>query len=183
MALLQSPLSVETFASEHFIKLNYRRFCPYSRTHSMEQNSWHHGDVIMGTMASQIPRFTTVYSSVYSGADQGKHQSSALLAFVRVIHRLPVNSPHKGPATRKMFPFDDVIMKTAVYSVREYWRKWTETQNHRGKTIAFLPCRRIYHITIDGAGRQEIEMASQVQQWQLLVNTGRILLLFLSKQI
>ena len=21
-----------------------------------------------------------------------------------------VNSPHKGPATRKMFPFDDVIM-------------------------------------------------------------------------
>ena len=24
----------------------------------------------------------------------------------------PVNSPHKGPVTRKMFPFDDVIMKT-----------------------------------------------------------------------
>ena len=23
----------------------------------------------------------------------------------------PVNSPHKGPVTRKMFPFDDVIMK------------------------------------------------------------------------
>ena len=32
------------------------------------------------------------------------------MAFVRGIHRWPVNSPHKGPVTRKMFPFDDVIM-------------------------------------------------------------------------
>ena len=31
-------------------------------------------------------------------------------AFVRGIHRWPVNSPHKWPVTRKMFPFDDVIM-------------------------------------------------------------------------
>ena len=51
-----------------------------------------------------------VYSTVYSGADQRKQQGSALLAFVRVIHRWPVNSPYKGPVTRKMFPFDDVIM-------------------------------------------------------------------------
>ena len=64
----------------------------------------------MGTMASQITSLTIVYSTVYSGADQRKHQSSASLAFVRGIHRRPVNSPHKGPVTRKMFPFDDVIM-------------------------------------------------------------------------
>ena len=32
------------------------------------------------------------------------------LAFVRGIHRGPVNSQHKRPVTRKMFPFDDVIM-------------------------------------------------------------------------
>ena len=64
----------------------------------------------MGTMASQITILTIVYSTVYSGADQRKHQSSALLAFVRGIHRGPVNSPHKWPVTRKMFPFDDVIM-------------------------------------------------------------------------
>ena len=44
------------------------------------------------------------------GADQRRHQSSVPLAFVRGIHRSPVNSPHKGPVTRKMFPFDDVIM-------------------------------------------------------------------------
>ena len=30
--------------------------------------------------------------------------------FVRGIHRSPVNSPHKAPVTRKMFPFDEVIM-------------------------------------------------------------------------
>ena len=46
----------------------------------------------------------------YSGADQRKHQSSASLAFVLGIHRGPVNSPHKWPVTRKMFPFDDVII-------------------------------------------------------------------------
>ena len=51
------------------------------------------------------------YPTVYSGVDQRKHQSSASLAFVRRIHRWPVNSPHKWPVTRKMFPFDDVIMK------------------------------------------------------------------------
>ena len=49
-------------------------------------------------------------STVYSGADQSKHQSSASLAFVWVIHRWPMNSLHKWPVTRKVFPFDDVIM-------------------------------------------------------------------------
>ena len=65
----------------------------------------------MSTMASQITSLTTVYSTPYSGWDQRKHQSSASLAFVRGIHRWPVNSPHKGPVTRKMYPFDDVIMR------------------------------------------------------------------------
>ena len=72
--------------------------------------SSHHGDVIMGTIASQITSLTIVYSTVYSDADQRKHQSSASLAFVQGIHRGPVNSPYKGPVTRKMFSFDDVIM-------------------------------------------------------------------------
>ena len=74
--------------------------------------SHHYNDVIMGPIASQITSLTIVYSSVYSDADQRKHQSSASLAFVRGIHRGPVNSPHKWPVTRKMFPFDDVIMTT-----------------------------------------------------------------------
>ena len=72
--------------------------------------SMHYGDVIMGVLASQLTSLTIAYSTVYSGADQRKHQSSATLAFVRRIHRSPVNSPYKGPVTRKIFPFHDVIM-------------------------------------------------------------------------
>ena len=71
----------------------------------------HDTDVIMiSAMASQITRLTIVYSTVYSGADQRKHQRSTSLAFVRGIHRWPVNSSHKRPVTRKLLPFDDVIM-------------------------------------------------------------------------
>ena len=62
---------------------------------------WTHcSDVIMDTMASQITSLTIVYLTFYSGANQRKHQSSASLV-----------SPHKWPVTRKMFPFDDVIMR------------------------------------------------------------------------
>ena len=71
----------------------------------------------MGAMASQITSLTILYSKVYSGADQRKYQSSTSLAFVRGIHRGPVNSPHKWPVKRKMFPFDDVIMKMQELSV------------------------------------------------------------------
>ena len=67
-------------------------------------------DAIMGAMASQIDSLTILYSTVYSGANQRKHQRSASQAFVRAIHRWPVNSPHKWPVTRKTFPLDDVIM-------------------------------------------------------------------------
>ena len=56
-------------------------------------------DTIMSTMASQITSLTIFYSIVYSGADQRKLQSSALLAFVQGIHRWLLNSPHKGPVS------------------------------------------------------------------------------------
>ena len=85
--------------------------------HPPKSNIWesilcfHYDDVIMSLIASQITSLTIVYSIVYSDADQRNHQSSASLAFVWGIHRGPVNSPHKWPVTRKMFPFDDVIMK------------------------------------------------------------------------
>ena len=68
----------------------------------------------MGVIASQITSLTIVYSTIYSDADQRKHQSSASLSFVRGIHRGPVNSPDQWPVTRKMFPFDDVIMSVKM---------------------------------------------------------------------
>ena len=47
----------------------------------------HYSDVIMSAMAFQITGLTIVYSTVYSGADQRKHRSSASLAFVQGIQR------------------------------------------------------------------------------------------------
>ena len=64
----------------------------------------------MSTMVSQITGVRFVYSTPCSGANQRKHQSCVSLAFVMGIHRRPMNSPHTGPVTRKMFPFDDVIV-------------------------------------------------------------------------
>ena len=78
---------------------------------AVTDDSIHYNDVIMGAIGSHITSLTIVYSTVYSDTDQRKHQSSASLAFVWGIHRVPVNSPHKWPVTRKMFPFDDVIMR------------------------------------------------------------------------
>ena len=79
----------------------------------------------MTMLASQITSLTVVYSIVYSGVNQRTHQSSASLAFVREIHRGPVNFPHKWPVARKVFPFDDVIMYIFVLDGAESaWGTW-----------------------------------------------------------
>ena len=72
--------------------------------------------VIMSVMAFQINSVSTVCSTVGTGPDQRKLQSFASLAFVRGIHRWPVNSPYERPVKRKMFPFDDVIMNITKQS-------------------------------------------------------------------
>ena len=70
----------------------------------------------MGAIASQITSLTIVFSTVqYPDADQRKHQRSGPLAFMQGIHREPVNSPHKWPVTRKMFPFDDVMNESIFF--------------------------------------------------------------------
>ena len=71
---------------------------------------WRHNGRHGSQITSHGSQITIVYSTVYSGGDQRKHQISASLAFVWGIHRWPVNSPHKWPVTRKRFPFDDVSM-------------------------------------------------------------------------
>ena len=91
----------------------------------------------MDAIASQITSLASVYSTVQLGADQRKHQSSASLAFVWGIHRGPVNSPHKWPVTRKMFPFDDVIMQVPVQRYDTLQWSYTKTNfppnlNHDG---------------------------------------------------
>ena len=84
-----------------------RRRGPTNHRHRLDHasiNRIHYSDVILGAMSSQFTSLTIVHSTVYSGADQKKHQRSASLAFLWGIHRWPVNSPHKWPLTRKMFP-------------------------------------------------------------------------------
>ena len=78
---------------------------------------YHYNGVIISAIASQITGVST--STVCPGADQREHQSSASLAFVRGIHQSPVNSPHKRTVTRKMFPFDDIILITGARSIVE----------------------------------------------------------------
>ena len=93
-------------------------------------NKRHDSDAIMTAMASQITSLTIVYSTVYSRIGHRKHQSSASLAFVWGIHRWPVNSPHKGPVTRKMFPFHDVVMpKPRAYVMLQFFPKWRHSSS------------------------------------------------------
>ena len=110
IAITQRAYRCENINSPISKKLTGCRPLEISGSYSHYAVTRHYNDVIMCAMASQITSLTIVYSTVYSGANQRKHQSSASLALVRGIHRSPVNSPHKGPVTRKMFTFDDVIM-------------------------------------------------------------------------
>ena len=112
-------------------------------SHHMKNNSaikWHYRDVILGTMASHITSLTIVYSTVYAGADQRKHQSSASLAFVRGIHRGPVNSPHKLPVTRNMFSFEDVIMAGNVWHAPSTPLNWSRWPNLEFSSAYYCHC-------------------------------------------
>ena len=81
----------------------------------------HYSDVIMGAMASQITSLAIVYSTIYSCTDQRKHQRSAW----------PVNSPHKGPVTRKIFPLMRSSWVTDLYSgLAPIWRQSISGTNY-----------------------------------------------------
>ena len=94
---------------------------------------FHYNNVIMGAIAPQITSPTTVYSIVYSDADQRKHQSSTSLTSVWGIHRGPVNSPHKWPVTRKM---------CAVCNNMLHMKSWIYDAV---KIISKLDCSQILH--------------------------------------
>ena len=108
----------------HMKPLCYMNVCNYNEKHKQFTCVWrglyHYTDVIMSTMASQITSLTIIYTTVYLSVDQRKYQSSASLAFVRGIHRWPVNSPHNRPLTRKMSPFDTsslFYISTCIYMI------------------------------------------------------------------
>ena len=82
----------------------------------------------MGAMAHRITRLTIVYSTVHSVADQRKHVSSASLAFVRGIHRWPVNSPHKWPV---LLVKTSTNQNVANQNVDKPKRRHTETSTNQ----------------------------------------------------
>ena len=101
----------------------------------------------MSVIASQITGISTDFSTVCSGAHQRKHQSFASLAFLGGIDRWPMNSPYKGPVTREMFPFDDVIMNRRlgeIYCCRgrvyifDYTRSQPLRENVTYVTVSFI---------------------------------------------
>ena len=92
-----------------------------------------------------------VYSTIYLCTDQRKHQSSASLAFMKVIHRWPVTSPHKGPVARKMFAFDDVIIITGIAI--------------SGKTVSIL----IRSLVIWWLHRTQIHNINSLQRFQRII--------------
>ena len=95
----------------------------------------------MSAMVSQITSFTIVYSTVYLGTDERKHQSSASLAFVRGIHQWSVNYPHTGPVTQEFFPFDDVIMRCCCLNILKvpWWPSSGPVYNVNRKTMDGAP--------------------------------------------
>ena len=116
--------------------------------------SWenHYSNVLMSAMASQITNVLIVCSAVCSGADQRKHQSSALLAFVGGIHQLPVDSPHKGPVSRKMFPFADAMLELPPPSPPSPEMTWApsdrQQQNPINRWNIHVNCFRISGFTM-----------------------------------
>ena len=81
-----------------------------SGEHTYAHSFNHYTDVIISAMASQITSSTIVYPTVYSRRKSKKTSKLHAAGLCEGIHRWPVNSAHKGPVKRKMFPFDDVIM-------------------------------------------------------------------------
>ena len=110
---------------------------------------YHYNGVIMSAMASQITGFSIVCSIVSSDADQRKHQSYASLAFVWGIHRGPVNSVHKGPVARKMFPFDDVswfpCLLYRYHGITRAARSFIRHSNQRSALLVL--CAKINHMS------------------------------------
>ena len=108
---------------------------------------WHYNDVKMNAMASQITSVSIVCLTVYSGADQRKHQSSASLAFVRWIHRWPVNSPHKRPVRRKLFPVDENIILSGESPGKDLLPHISIYVTFKQHTSRLLPARYVVAIT------------------------------------
>ena len=125
----------------------------------------HYNDVIISTMVPQITSLTIVTRPFIQETDQRKHGSSAPLAFVR----WPVNSPLKGPVTRKMFPFDDVIMCKENVFARSHAFDASVYKTFIFKQFTSLTNTSVYHDIIASYTEYEMwnVMYSRLNEWRI----------------
>ena len=119
---IQHAFLVVASCNYHYTSDVSMKMCGIKPNHTKTQQntswvhiSWdHYGDVIIGAIASQITNLTIVYSTVYSGADRRKHQSSASLDFVRWIHRwIPHTKANKADNASIWWRHHDVVYHPA----------------------------------------------------------------------
>ena len=136
------PLLYETCYNQRIIFMYF-----YVKQRILSPESWvtcvHYNEVIRSAMASQITSLTIVYSIVYSGADQRKHQSSASLAFCGEFTGDRWIPRKKWPVTRKMFPYDDVIILSLhfnllVHQIHRYCIKSAHSWSIDAYTIIYV---------------------------------------------
>ena len=119
-------------------------------------------DVIMSAMPSELSGVLIVRSTVCSAIDQRKHKSSASMAFVRGIQRRPLDSPHKGPVTWKMFPlrFVGVI-------------KWFSKTDHESTRAVDTETKKLCQITVHVDCNDMLELSRHLFRWWLVVWDNR----------
>ena len=145
----------------------------------------YYNDVIMSAMALWNQMLTIVYSTVYSGADP----SSASLAFVRWIHRSPVNSPHKGPVTRIFFSIwwlhydwlnvarPNVASITAIAAVEVWeWDKYFHPTFYRACDYLYILGLKLIHINERGLSWHQNSLSMLRWYWLSVARPVRLLL-------
>ena len=139
----------------------------------------HYSGVILCAVASQITGVSIVCSTVWSSTDQRKYQSSASLAFVKGIHLWPVDSPHKGPVTRKCFH----LMTSSWWLASERYRvmhsipSWPKRMKRNSSLThvllkfidshTFKPQdpQTIFHMSITDICNRNLSKSSNTKKW------------------
>ena len=85
---------------------------------------WHHSDV---TMSDGVPNHQCpdcLFNRLFGRRSNKSSKLRVTALVVRRIHRWPVDSPHKGLVTRKMFLFYDVMV-TLTWTFNEPISSWS----------------------------------------------------------
>ena len=109
----------------------------------------HNNDVIMTAITSQIISLMVVYSTFIQ--TQIKETSKLRVTGLCVGNSPgPLNSPHKGPVTRKMFPFDDVIVGCDLFHAAvNFPRREAKMTCHRLYLQHFIYARSSHFVVVD----------------------------------